>query len=156
MKVCWRYSTLDMNTYSSIMYENTLKTHKIKGPSITYSHIWHIDISKFAYWFNTHFVKVWWRYVLQKQMSFIFVMCFSDIADTCPKKQSRKKCGVDCWNATDRRRQNSEITDRHFIFLSDLCLYTVHLSPVPFFQTIILSRNRIQPCPNFKYIKVRV
>ena len=42
--------------------------NKIKGRYITYSHIWHVDISKCVYWLalDTHSVKVWWLYVLLK------------------------------------------------------------------------------------------
>ena len=35
--------------WSRIMYENTKKRNKIKWRSITCSHIWHINISKYVY-----------------------------------------------------------------------------------------------------------
>ena len=51
--------------WSSKMYENTQKIHiKIKGCSITCSHIWYYDTLKSVYRLNTHFLKVSWSYML--------------------------------------------------------------------------------------------
>ena len=49
--------------HSSIMYKIPKKRIKIKGPSITCSYIWHVNISKYVNWLDTHSVNVWWRYV---------------------------------------------------------------------------------------------
>ena len=47
------------NEYSSIiMYENTQKSNKIDGFTITCSHIGYVDIWKCACWLDIHFVKV--------------------------------------------------------------------------------------------------
>ena len=49
---------------SSIRHENTKKHNKIKWHSITYSHIWHINTPKCAYWLDKNSEKVWCKYVV--------------------------------------------------------------------------------------------
>ena len=36
--------------------------HWNRKPSISCSHIWHIDISKCVHWLDIQSVKVWWKY----------------------------------------------------------------------------------------------
>ena len=59
------------------------KSDKIKGRSIIYSHIWHIDISKYAYQLDTHSKKVCWRYVLPNTNTVHFCDIF--FRHKCPK-----------------------------------------------------------------------
>ena len=39
------------------------KRNKVKKRSITYRHVWYVNISNCVYWLDIHSVKVWWRYV---------------------------------------------------------------------------------------------
>ena len=63
VKVWWRYNNSDMNDRQKCM-KTPKKRIKTKWRSITCSYIWHVDISKYVYWSNTHSVNVLWRYVL--------------------------------------------------------------------------------------------
>ena len=51
------------------------------------------NTSKSAYWLDTHFVNVWWRYVLPSTNAIHFRDIFfrhRTIFSTCPNKESRK------------------------------------------------------------------
>ena len=61
---------------SSIIYEKIPKKNRIKGCSITCSHIWHIDVSECVYWLEAHSEKVWWRYGLPKANDVHFCSIF--------------------------------------------------------------------------------
>ena len=63
VKVWWIYNTSDMNS-RQLCIEISKKHNKIKGRSITLSHIWHDNTSKFVYWLDNRSLKVWWSYVL--------------------------------------------------------------------------------------------
>ena len=118
--------------------------NKIKQRSITCCHIWHIDISKYAYRLDTYFVKVWWNYVLPNTKQFFFVKLFSDI-----------------WWQMTNDRQNSEIipTDRHFLFLSDSSLYNINvvLGLGPFFPEVAkIVKSYLKSNENWKLIHTRI
>ena len=74
----------------SIMCENTQKNEiKPKRPSITCSCIWYIC----AIWFDTYFVKVWYRYVLPNTNAVQFcdvIFRHRAMFSTCPNKETRK------------------------------------------------------------------
>ena len=53
------------------------ETQKIKGCSITCSHIRYFDIPKCENWSAIHSVKVWWRYVLPNTNADHFCDSFS-------------------------------------------------------------------------------
>ena len=77
----------------SIMYESTPENKKEElKSSITFSYIWHVDISKCMYQLDMNSVKVWWRYMLLNsntvQPCDIFFR--HDSVANLPKKQSRK------------------------------------------------------------------
>ena len=80
------------------MYENTQKCKKIKGFSITWCFIWLINISKCAYWLDTHSVNVWWSYVLLNSNAVHFCDIFfrhrSSMFLPCPNKESGKNCYI--------------------------------------------------------------
>ena len=65
---------------SLIMYENTQIRNKIKGCSITCSHIWHFNTSKCLYWKFDE--DIWY----QTKLPFICVIFFADL----PKKTALK------------------------------------------------------------------
>ena len=103
--VCWHTKICTLNRHNiceslvkiqhfkpkwlSIMFDNTKKKHtKIKRLPIICSYIWNNSTLKFAYWFNTYSVEVWWRYVLPNTNT----VHFCDISfrhravlPTCPK-----------------------------------------------------------------------
>ena len=54
-----------MNMNWLMMCKIRKKCNKIKRHCITCSHIGHVNILKYVYWLDTHFVEVWRRYVLQ-------------------------------------------------------------------------------------------
>ena len=54
------------------------KRNKIKWRSVTCSHIWHVDISKYVYLLDTHSVKVLAKLCVTK-LKCRFLMYFSDI-----------------------------------------------------------------------------
>ena len=47
------------------IHKNAIKYYIIFFLSITCSHIWNIDATKYVNWLDTHSVKVWWNYMLQ-------------------------------------------------------------------------------------------
>ena len=61
MKVWWRYNNSDINGHQKCI-KIPKKRNKIKWRSITYSHIWHINIPKCVYWLDIRSVKVWCSY----------------------------------------------------------------------------------------------
>ena len=65
------------------------KRNKIKGPSITCSYIWDINISKYVYWLDTHSMKVWWRYVLPNTNAVHYWDIFSDIGQSFRTAQTK-------------------------------------------------------------------
>ena len=70
------------------MYENTQKRNNIKGSSIICSYIWHVNISKYAYWLDTYFVYVWWRYKHE---------CSSILYENTQKKRNKiKRRSITC------------------------------------------------------------
>ena len=74
---CWQSVKLQTRILVNYAWKYPKKCNKIKEPSITYSYIWHINISKFVYWLDIHSVKVWWSYMCcQTQMPLIFVIFF--------------------------------------------------------------------------------
>ena len=126
---------------------------KINGRSITCSYIWLINTSKCVYLLDIHFVKVitnavhFWAFFshigqcfwlaqtksLENRKSGHVIMIISNIVwyyGIFLVNISRlyiSWCGV--LQTDDDDRQNSRITVRqkHFLFLSDSCLYMVHL-----------------------------
>ena len=99
---------------------------KYSTENLTYSYFnKNIRKSKFAYWIDTHSVKVLWRYVLLNTNCHSFLWHFFQMLPTCPNKD---------WIRTtdgDKDRQNSEITNRHFLVFPESCLYIVHLGLGP-------------------------
>ena len=65
------------------------KRNKIKDRSIICSYIWYVNKSKYAYWLDTHSVKVWWRYVLPNTNAVHFCDIFSDIGQYFWSAQTR-------------------------------------------------------------------
>ena len=83
LKVWWRHNNSDINSRQLSM-KIPKKRNKIKRRSITYSHTWHIDTSKYVYWLDTHFVTVCWRYLFPNPNTIIFCdNFFSDIEQCC-------------------------------------------------------------------------
>ena len=80
VKVWWRYNTSDMNARQLCM-KIPKKRNKIKGRSITCGHIWHVNTSKCVYWLDTHYVNVWWSYMLPNTNAIHFYDIFSDLGE---------------------------------------------------------------------------
>ena len=77
------------------------KRNKIKGCSITYSHIWYVDISKCVYCLDTHSVNVWSSYVLPNTNAVLFYDIFflhSALLPTCLQEPSQKSTFRLHWN----------------------------------------------------------
>ena len=71
------------------------KRNKIKGCSITCSHIWHVNIPKCVFQLDTKLVKVWWKHMPPNTNTVHFCNIVLDIEQCCqPKKQKQrwKKC----------------------------------------------------------------
>ena len=91
------------------MYENTQKRNNIKGPSITWSYIWHIDIFNLrTYLLDTHSVKV-----VPNAVHFRDIF-FRHRAD------DRQKMTDDRPQMTERIPELP--TDSHLLNLSETCL----------------------------------
>ena len=133
------------------------KCNKFKGRLITCSHIWLYDISKYVYWLHTHSAKNWLANVLPNANAAHFLdiwHCFHpgnkktvlEIKNPSYRESNRiiyrtfsryipwlyiSWCRL---QILIRQRQTNRIpklpTDRHFLFLSDSCLY---LGPGSFF-----------------------
>ena len=75
-----------------------LKKHnKVKVHSITCMHIWHINTYNFLYWWDKHFMKIWWSYLspntifcdiifnILVQWHFLFLSVNIDLLKSIPK-----------------------------------------------------------------------
>ena len=130
------------------------KPNKIKIPYITCSHIWHDDKSKYMYWSDTHFLKVWWKYVLpnthfcdtffryrtvlpDKKISKIKNPASLGITRIIYHNFSKYFIALHKLEAVHRVQTTDRIpefpTGRHFLHLSETCLYMVHFSLGSFF-----------------------
>ena len=93
------------------------KHNKIKEPSITCNYIWHIVTPKWAYWLDTHSVKVWWSYMLPNTNTVNFcdiIFRHRAIFSACPNKESRKSKNCQVWYFLLEKQTKISIKFRHF------------------------------------------
>ena len=134
-------------------------------------YIWNVKASpNFYKLFCTHSVKVWWSYLLPNTNGVHFcyiIFRHRAVFPSCNKKAVLEikspatlgytlplvnisglyVSGVGCRRTTDRRTQITDRmpklpTDRHFLEVSETCLYMVHLGLESFFRKLQKSGNQ--------------
>ena len=138
MKVWWICSIKDINGRKLWLK----KTNKIKGRFIACSHIWHVAISKCAYWLDTQSFKFWWKYINTNSAHFcnFFFVRHGTVILTCKNSVRNQKTATLGYTRiiygtfskslpTEDDKQDSRITDKQiFHRFYESCFYLLVLN----------------------------